>query len=184
MTGDYTTVAHAYDPAFQVFDKMQAEMEARARAKALLKQQERDAATAAAKQKQMQLMQQATAQQKAAPSGVDRANQENDAIARQKLAQEEAATGEEKERLRYQRVSGKEGESRRKEFESKSSARASKATGGISSQIPRPSVNVVSPQNTILGLPKNNQKFTKFGESINRAANLTYSNPQARVGGM
>lgn len=48
-------------------------------------------------------------------------------------------------------------------------------------------VEGVSPdtvQGTILGLPKNTRVFTKFGESINRAANLTYSSPNARVGGM
>jgi len=138
----------------------------------------------ASQQRDQMMKQQAMQSANAAPSGVDRANQENDAISKRLLEQEAAATGEEKERLRYQRVSRKEGEGRRKEFESRSSATASSATGGVSSKIPSPSINVVSPQNTILGLPKNNQQFTKFGESINRAANLTYSNPQARVGGM
>jgi|688.fasta_scaffold02593_34 pyruvate/2-oxoglutarate dehydrogenase complex dihydrolipoamide acyltransferase (E2) component len=118
------------------------------------------------------------------PSGADRAAaEEQDRVDAENRARETARLAD-IEKNRYQRVSGKEGEQRRKEFESKSSAAASRATGAMGQKLPRPSINIVSPQKSILGIPKDSRQFTKFGESINRAANLTFSNPEARVGGM
>ena len=83
--------------------------------------------------------------------------------------------------------SKKEGEKRRKEFEERSRSYAGRATGGQAfieeinlGKEPAPAIA----KTTVLGLPRNTSAFTKFGESINRAANLTFSSPQTRFGGM
>ncbi len=138
----------------------------------------------------------------ATPSGGTPA-QANKQIADDQAARAAAASEDARkkaEQTRFEQVSKAEGEKRRKEYESKAGSAATKVTGGETflkkekgadtgvARTTRPAaVSVMSPatvQNTILGLPANSQVFTKFGESINKAANLTYSNPQARVGGM
>jgi hypothetical protein len=104
-----------------------------------------------------------------------------------------------KEQSRFEEVSKAEGQKRRKEFEAKSGASAASATGGeaflkkedkkagtarISQLATARAISPPSAEGTILGLPKDTKVFTKFGESINRAANLTFSAPQTRFGGM
>lgn len=118
------------------------------------------------------------------------------AIEAQRITREKEDAAKKTEQSRYESVSKKEGEKKRKEFEAFSSAEAGKATGGQAfvqkkkGQLvtTRPTVvSAISPssvQGTILGLPKNTNVFTKFGESINNAANLTFSSPQTRFGGM
>lgn len=124
------------------------------------------------------------------PSGAEKAKQEADAIAaekaKQKAIDDAKKIADDIEKDRYQRVVGEAGSKKRRDWESQSASYAARATGGPD-QSYRPSSeprDMYVPQQTILGMPRGNQTFTKFGESINRAANLTYSNPQARVGGM
>ena len=136
-----------------------------------------------------------------APSGpnIAQAQAENAAREKQRL---DALAAEEKKKIeqkRFEDVSKAEGEKRRKELEEKSGAAASAATGGQlflrkedkktgTAKLSQPAtVRTVAPpsaQGTILGLPKDTKVFTKFGESINRAANLTFSAPETRFGGM
>ncbi len=124
------------------------------------------------------------------PTGAEKAKQEADAIAAEKAKQKSIddakKISDDNEKDRYQRVVGEAGSRKRRDWESESASYAARATGGPD-QSYRPSSeprNMYVPQQTILGMPRGNQTFTKFGESVNRAANLTYSNPQARVGGM
>ena len=125
------------------------------------------------------------------------AQAEIDAMEKQRIAKEKADADAKIEQARYEAVSKKEGEKRRKEFETTSSSAAGKATGGqafLEAKNPGQAttsqaamVSTIAPtsaEGTILGLPKNTNVFTKFGESINRAANLTFSSPQTRFGGM
>jgi hypothetical protein len=104
-----------------------------------------------------------------------------------RLAGEKKASDARAEQSRYEGESKKEGEKRRKEFEERSRSYAGRATGGQAfieeinlGKEPAPAIA----KTTVLGLPRNTSAFTKFGESINRAANLTFSSPQTRFGGM
>lgn len=130
------------------------------------------------------------------------AQAEIDDLEKKRIAKEKAEADAKIEQSRYEKVSKKEDEKRRKEFETKSSAAAGKVTGGqafletkkpgqaianktaMLAAIAPYSEGPTSAEGTILGLPKNTNLFTKFGESINRAANLTFSSPQTRFGGM
>lgn len=124
---------------------------------------------------------------------------ENQARERQRLASLTEEERKNKEQARFEEVSKLEGEKRRKELEGAAGALAGKVTGGGAflkkkdiksgtAKIAQPAtVRAVAPasaQGTILGLPKDTKVFTKFGESINRAANLTFSAPQIRFGGI
>lgn len=124
---------------------------------------------------------------------------ENQARERQRLAAVSEEERKKKEQTRFEEVSKLEGEKRRKELEGAAGALAGKVTGGEAflkkqdiksgtAKIAQPAtVRAVAPasaQGTILGLPKDTKVFTRFGESINRAANLTFSSPHIRFGGI
>jgi hypothetical protein len=113
------------------------------------------------------------------------AQAEIDAMEKKRIAREKAEADARTEQNRYEGVSKKEGEKRRKEFEEKSRSYAGKATGGQAFiEAPMAPSAKISSRTTTLGLPRDTSAFTKFGESINRAANLTFSSPQTRFGGM
>jgi hypothetical protein len=124
---------------------------------------------------------------------------ENTARENARQAAIKADEDKKKEQDRFESVSKAEGEKRRKELEASAGAAGAAATGGQAflkkeerktgfARTSQPStVTAISPsavQGTILGLPKDTKVFTKFGESINRAANLTFSSPETRFGGM
>ena len=145
-------------------------------------------------QQQQQQQQRQLPTQQANPYTAATAMDEIAAAEKARLAGEKKASDARTEQSRYEDVSKKEGEKRKKEFEERSKVAAGKATGGMRFTQPETistvsgnsakSQNLGSSRNTILGLPKETSAFTKFGESINRAANLTFSSPQTRFGGI
>ena len=70
-------------------------------------------------------------------------------------------------------------------FQQEQAAKAQTTTGGKMTPLINslPTTGEYQPTQTILGLPNDTKTFTKFGEAVQKSANLSFANPSTKFGG-
>ncbi len=132
------------------------------------------------------------AQGQMAQAAAANAQQATQAIQAQIASEQEAArqrSAEELKRIEQQRndsIQKAKDVAAALKFKQEQDAKAQTTTGGqsVAPEIDMvPATGAYQPTQTILGLPNTTKAFTKFGEAVQKSANLSFGNPTMKFGG-